>query len=219
MDRIWSSDGQYIAFICRKVTLLEKLVSSIGQTSDGEFPYSPNRIELCVIDKNQAVLENLTDNGFSEYSPAWIPTKNQLSYISNKDDKPNLYVIDIGNKLSRKIDGSEFVVGYSWSPKGNQVAIISMYRNDMPGQMEMSIIDFNGNVIRVIPDEDLFSVSWSPDEQRIAYITGSWPDDCDLNVFNKYTMDTMTLPISTVCADITAWSKDGTLLGLSRCIE
>src|SRR5208337_3887706 len=69
----------------------------------------------------------LTAGTYSDSSPRWSPDGTRLTYISDRDGKPQLYVRWMDSGESAKLTDLENPpTGISWSPDGKQIAFTSL---------------------------------------------------------------------------------------------
>ena len=101
----------------------------------------------------------------------WSPDGHSIAYSSNRNGDPDIYVMDVRTNTHRRLtfdDGRDWWP--SWSPNGKWIAFAS----NRSGEIDLYRMDVNGeNVIRLTNRGDCKKPTWSPDSQRIAFISKS----------------------------------------------
>ena len=71
----------------------------------------------------------LTSGKQIDDSPRWSPDGTRIAYISDRDEKPQIYLHWMDTGLTSKLTTLEFPPGsLSWSPDGGQIAFISLVK-------------------------------------------------------------------------------------------
>ncbi len=101
----------------------------------------------------------------------WSPDGRSIAYSSNRNGDPDIYVMDVKTDTHRRLtfdDGRDWWP--SWSPNGKWIAFAS----NRAGEIDLYRMDANGeNVKRLTNQGDCKEPAWSPDSQRIAFISKS----------------------------------------------
>ena len=122
--------------------------------------YSPDRQRRVVVapdDKGrlQIWIQDLKLDGKTQvtklsrgiaYDPAWSPNGGFIAYVSTQTGKTEIWLYDIGNRVSRQLTFSNYFGIYnqrpSWSPDGNRIVFKS---NPTPAQFQIWIINSDGS--------------------------------------------------------------------------
>ena len=98
---------------------------------------------------------------------SWSPDGRSVTYGSNQDGDPDIYVADVRTNTQRQLtfDGNRDIWP-AWSPNGKWIAFIS----DRVGEMAIYRMDADGeNLMRLTNQGHCSRPVWSPDSQRIAF--------------------------------------------------
>ena len=99
-----------------------------------------------------------------------VETEAQIIFISDRDGKPEIYVMDIDGQNQRRLtDNRDNDWRPSWSPDGKRIVFVS----ERDGNREIYVMDADGgNPQNLTNDlnEDWYP-SWSPDGKRIAFMS------------------------------------------------
>lgn len=98
---------------------------------------------------------------------SWSPDGRSVTYGSNRDGDPDIYVTDVRKNTERQLtfDGNRDIWP-AWSPNGKWIAFIS----DRVGEMAIYRMDADGeNLMRLTNQGHCSRPVWSPDSQRIAF--------------------------------------------------
>lgn len=147
--------------------------------------------EIWIADVKSAETRQLTSNAKkSSTSPAWSPDSRLVAFVTDRDEKGQVYIIDPHGGEARKLTSSEESVGgFAWAPDGKSIAYTTTDpRSDDYKSREKTYGDFDviGDDYRMshlwIIDVSTrqarrltkgpFTVgqfSWSPDSARIAF--------------------------------------------------
>ncbi|MCP4727380.1 MAG: S9 family peptidase, partial [bacterium] len=130
----------------------------------------------------------------SSSSQAWSPDGNWISFIANREDKRQVYLISPnGGEAFKYTDHKEGINSYKWSPDGSKIAFTSTEpesevmksREKTYGRFEVEdaeyrvthlwVVDVNtddpSDAVRLTEGEDLTigSYNWSPDSRKIVF--------------------------------------------------
>ena len=94
----------------------------------------------------------------------------QIAFMSRRDGKPEIYVMDIdGKNLRRLTDNRDNDWWPSWSPDGKRIVFVS----ERDGNREIYVMDADGGNPQSLtndPNDDRYP-SWSPDSGRIVFVS------------------------------------------------
>ena len=98
---------------------------------------------------------------------SWSPDGRSVTYGSNQDGDPDIYVTDVRKNTERQLtfDGNRDIWP-AWSPNGKWIAFIS----DRVGEMAIYRMDADGgNLMRLTNQGHCSRPVWSPDSKQIAF--------------------------------------------------
>jgi len=173
----------------------EKVVYAVKElkTIEGKSDFISH---LFISDNNNTNTIQLTQGEKNNINPKWSPDGEKIAFVSNRDGKNNLYVLNLGGgEAERLTDLKTGINDFKWSNKGNQIAFTSsdfeteeetgnkksgndwyfMNENFKQGRLNLLHLDKkdkNGMPqIKTLSKENrhINSFSWSPDDQWIAY--------------------------------------------------
>src|SRR5689334_9851850 len=102
-----SPDGRYVGYQER--------------TTDWEQNAFVNQLWIAVTATGERY--QLTSGKKSSYSPQWSPDSKRLAFVSEREGKPQLYLISPSGGEAFKLTNVETGVGmYHWSPDGKRIA-------------------------------------------------------------------------------------------------
>ncbi len=131
-------------------------------------------------------------NGVSDI--AWSPDGSRIAFISLEGAEPQedplvvtpsrhrrLWTVRPGYDIPEAVTPDNVTIWeYAWSPDGKQIAI---YYSAAPEETnwyngQIGLVPASGGMVRQISQltGQASSLAWSPDGQRIAYVTGEWSD-------------------------------------------
>ena len=111
--------------------------------------------------------KQLTTAKRGNFFPAWSPDGKQLAFVSTRDRKREIWIIDSTGKNERR-----FTSGFlpAWSPDGRQLALT---RSDAKGRRQIWIIGVDGRGEQQLTSKGLnHCPTWSPKGDKIAYWSG-----------------------------------------------
>ncbi len=137
--------------------------------SDGTHIYFGALGDLWHWQPAQKVLERLTDDQYADHSLALSPDNTQLAFVSDRNGKPGLYLLDIGQGRVRPLAVEANLVSLpAWSPDGKQLAFfVDVPGNPLGGQLVVMELA-TGSVKPVLKPMPAQPISWSPDGRRVA---------------------------------------------------
>lgn len=107
-----SPDGKKVVYAVKELKIIE---------GKSEFI---NHLYLSGTDKMSTI--QLTRGEKNNINPKWSPDGKQIAFLSNRDGKNNLYLINIAEgEAERLTDLKSGITDFKWNNKGNQIAFIS----------------------------------------------------------------------------------------------
>ena len=158
--------------------------------SEANWEENAFETEIWIASAEGGVPRQLTSAKGSSSSPEWSPDGTKLAFVSDRDGKRQVFVIDPGMGEAEKVTSSEEGVSdFAWSPDGTLIAFTetdprtqaAKDRDKKYGEFEvidqdprythLHVIDLASRKTRRLTD-GAFVVGrfeWSPDGQRIAF--------------------------------------------------
>jgi len=133
--------------------------------------------EIYVMRADGSGQTNLTNNPAADMAPAWSPDGTRLAFISDRTGRQEVYVMNAdGSGVTQLTDspGSpSFLPPLSWSPDGTRLVAALSPQEDRQGSSEIYLINADGSGATSATSDrfDDFDPKWSPDGQRIAFIS------------------------------------------------
>lgn len=113
----------------------------------------------------------LTDDVFMDLSPSWSPDGSKIAYVSDKDGKADIWVMELSSKSAQRITDTPTPANMPvWSPQGDRIAYITDIGNSIFISGEIQVLDIASGQSRVV-SEPIFGPSapaWSPDGSKLA---------------------------------------------------
>src|SRR2546429_6262883 len=102
--------------------------------------------------------------------PRWSPTGERIAFVSDRDAKPEIYIINADGKDVRRLTTSPPGVSSSspaWSPDGRRIAYVSGVSLDS----RVFVMNADGSDQRLLVSGRSWRPAWSPDGRKIAFIS------------------------------------------------
>lgn len=173
---------------------------------------------IYAINSDGTGLTQLTTGSRSEYCPVWSPDGKYIAFSATDSNSSGIYVIQPGQMGETTLISSRLPDDYwtpQWSPDGRRLAFGSDFENNIDIYVA-DVITTTGSIrlseklVRLTNDvwDDSFP-SWSPDGERIAFMSGR---DGDLEIWTMRADGTQASQITDnrVSDSNPVWSPDGT---------
>ncbi|MBE2269037.1 MAG: PD40 domain-containing protein [Anaerolinea sp.] len=207
------------------MSLLVSAAVQVGQsqprTEVAYMAYTLDGADIHLTDTRLGLTRNLTDHPAHDAAPAWSPDGSLLAFMSDRDGRPNIYLMDrSGRDVRRLTSGDETYTNPLWSADGTQIAFFVPSR----GQGIIYSVNVDGSDMHQIAGGDLppigivmdlavepgsISRSFSPDGSQIAFMAhrggswGIWISD------NRRRDERLLISIGREYTDTPVWSPDG----------
>lgn len=104
--------------------------------------------------------------------PAASPDAKSVAYVSERDGRPNIFVVDVGTGISRRLTDTADPKGPpAWADEGRNV-VFTVTRGDTTTLM--SVAAGGGMMVPIVSMANVRSIRLSNDGQKIAVTRGSW---------------------------------------------
>ena len=159
----WSPDGTRIAF-------------ASAQRSWGEEGPNSKDFDIYLMNADGSTVTRLTYDSVgargdllaSDVSPAWSADGTRIAFISNREQRWDLYVMNAdGSNQTLLVESVDSNSAPAWSPDGRRLAFVKFPESDI------YVIDTEDSIITPLTEEfsSNFSPAWSPDGTYIAFVS------------------------------------------------
>jgi Tol biopolymer transport system component/subtilase family serine protease len=216
-----SPDGRMIAYLDDSYAVWLKNLANKEQTQilpqaysvlwspDGRkiaYITSDNRISL--YDMGTQDTSSLTeDANVYETSPSWSHDGTKIAFISNRGGYSDIWIKDLLSGSLTQMTEQKNLSYAKLSPDGKKVAYFE-YK-------DLYVVDLLGQASTVDLETDSTSVDWSPNGNKVAFISNK-NGNYDVFVFDIDTQSPTQLTDSPQRKWSVSWSPDGTEIGFSQ---
>ncbi len=109
--------------------------------------------------------------------PGWSPSGNWISYVSDKDGSPEIWIWSTRDGTERRLTGlGGRINSMTWSPDERSIA----FAGDRYGNYDIWTVEVATGRVQRITSDKLYEVfpTWTPDSERILYVrlNDTWED-------------------------------------------
>ncbi len=194
-----SADGQRIAFVS-------------DRAGGGNW-------EIYVMNSDGTHQRRLTNTpGEDEAVPAWSPDAEQIAYATDFNGDSKIWVMNTDGSDRKQLASGLFP---SWSPDGERIAYTA-YLGEQPYLAVMNVDGSERRILGASVIHRLLSIgggeepAWSPDNERVAYVSERSEDNSEIYVMNSDGSERTRLTnLSGHDHWPPTWSPDGTRLAFT----
>jgi Tol biopolymer transport system component len=127
--------------------------------------------DIYVMEADGGHLRRLTDDGATDWGPAWGPGSDSITFVSDRLGSADLYVIPAaGGEAARLTDLEGDEGAPDWSPGGSLLAFEAI----VDGDLDIYVMSRDGSDPVALTDShyDESAPAWSPDGSKIAFASG-----------------------------------------------
>lgn len=156
----WSPDGSKIAF------LSDRLYKVPGE---GGYTEVEANSKIWVMNADGSDQTRVSRTLGLDMFPSWAPDNKQLTYMSVRDDNPEIYVLRDDDVEVNLTEHPAKDLNPEWSPDGSKIAFMS----DRAGSMDIFVMNPDGSDLVNLTDDDANNgdPTWSPEGSQIAFIS------------------------------------------------
>lgn len=176
-DPTWTADGQALVVTIgwRQIFLVD--IAGKDRTMLG-LGFSPNlspdeqrllsydnsadsiNANIQILNRSNNVLAELTTRATHDWDAKWSPDGRQLVFVSSRDGRPSIYVMNPDGSDIRAITRDGYDLSPSWSPDGTQI----IYSSGTRGQMRLYAVNIDGGSPHLLStiSGDSHAPAWRP---------------------------------------------------------
>jgi Tol biopolymer transport system component/DNA-binding winged helix-turn-helix (wHTH) protein len=191
----WSPDGSKLAFSSNRSGMQHIYVMN----ADGSSP------------------AQVTNAKANDSEPAWSRDGKRIAFVRPADGNPEIYVVNAdGSNETRLTFDSGIDMSPSWSPDGK-----IFFTSNREGKREIYVMNADGSGVRRFTTIGAKSGAWSPDGNKIAFMSLSQELDHTYHLWQVFVADRNGEHIRMITKDppqstfSPCWSADGTSIAFA----
>ena len=173
------------ASLIMAMILLALLSVACGEALQGERMVFVSSVDgssdIYAMNADGSAITQLTNHNADDWQPDLSPDGRRIAFISNRDGNTEIYKVNLDNSDAARLTNNDAGDWNPvWSPDGQRIAFISNRDGGPPDISHMPRINdeiyamnADGTDITRLTDNDFEdeSPTWSPDSQRIAFVS------------------------------------------------
>jgi TolB protein len=165
--------------------------------------------QICIMNADGSGVRRLTtDNNRRHFYPSLAPDGQSVVYASFREQNVyEIYSLDLSTgNVDQLTDRMGVLTGPEVSPDGKSIAFVR--GNPSTGNMQIMIMDRNGENADTIPQINGWDPTWSPDGNQILFASGAG-DTAQLFIVNRDGSDRRQISSLPALRGRSDWSSDG----------
>jgi TolB protein len=189
---------------CVLITVWAARVSHAHNQELASVSLTPSSADIFLIDVSRSLNINLTRSSGDENFPAWSPDGQRLLFYSDRNQRTDLYVMNIDDGAIRRVVASGGAgASPAWSADGQWVAYAVIHQPNAG----LYLVRPDGSDITRLTDFPVVTIVWSPDSQQIAFVSNC-ESNCDIYVVNIHSQKIRQLTHNGLIDAYPVWSPD-----------